>query len=160
MDSINKDITPDQQADATHKATDVMLEYMGTAKQFQQKIDKGLTYLRWMMSIGLLLVFLFIGAQIVRMLNPSSTQVDRNWIVQQQKSIDGQQENLNIRRKQINLDADKNKADALINLTAQESLAKERVDITISRNQLLIIQQGSIRRDSLFNQRKPNNKQK
>jgi len=157
MVSTNKDITQEEAVNATYKATEVMIQYMGTTEKFQLKVDKGLMYLRWMMSIGLIIVFLFIGGQVFQALNPSSTQVDRNWIVQQQRSIDGQQENLNIRRKQINMDAAKNTTDALINLAASEALAKDRADIAIARSEAIAMQQGSIRRDSLFNQKKPVN---
>ncbi len=99
MDLIVKDSTTEEKVDATLKATEVMIEYMGTTRECQLKIDKGLTFLRWMMTTGLIMVILFIGSEIYRTIFPPSTEVDRRWINQQQRSIAEQQESITLQKK-------------------------------------------------------------
>jgi len=148
-------INEEDKIEAVDSATKVMLEYMGTAKEFQLKIDKGLKYLKGMLASLLVILVMYIGSEIYRTLNPPASQIDMQWIVQQQRSIAEQRESLTIQKQKIVVDMAKNTSDALINLAAQKALATDRADIAVARAEILTTLKGAITRDSLFNQKKP-----
>ncbi len=154
MDLINN-TTTEESVNATF--TEVIIQYMGTTEQFQKKIDKGLTYLKWMLAFMLLVLIIYIGSETYRAIYPPPTEIDRKWIIQQQRSIAEQQEYLSLQQKQINKDKVRNTTDAIVNLRITESNSKDRVDIAIARSQFTKMQENSIQRDSLFNQKRPFN---
>lgn len=162
MDLTNKDgITPREQLDAAYKATSIMVEYMGSAREAQRKQDKSLRNQNWMMIMLLFTSLSYIGTQIYHFYNPTSTEIDRRWIQQQQATIETQRRALYSRESRDSAITAKNTADALINLKAQEALAVDRAAIAIDRAstavstlQLKHMQDNSIKRDSLFNQKK------
>lgn len=157
----NKDFTPDEKVAATLSATAVMVNYMGSAKKQNKRI-------KLLIIFDIILLSSLIGFLIYQAKNPSSTEIDRRWIVQQQNNVKEQREGLKSREallklREISIKAQeshdsaatvKNTSDALINLKATEAIAKERADISLARTQIKDMQENSIKRDSLFNQKK------
>lgn len=151
---LDSEVSSDEKLAVARDSTNAILQYIGTQKSFQEKQDRGLMYMKWMLIAILMLFAAYVAEKVYQDINPPSTEIDRKWITQQQRDIVTQQQYIAVQQKLINQDKAKNVSDALINLSEQKALAVDRADITISRAQLSEIQKNSIRRDSLFNQKK------
>lgn len=141
----NKEITPDEKLDAATKATAVILEYMGTQKDVNDKITKGVRLLNWLMVVGLIMSLGFIGVQIYNYYFPPASQVTLEHIQKQSADLADQQ-SLLLTAKEVFLEEKK----AFIK--EKEIFVKEKADFSIDqdkrRRDLVAIQNNILKQDT------------